>query len=182
MFKTECPQCKKEYENYEDRNFISGHGMCVDCYEDRNTPNNGFNQPTTNNLECEHEWKIISTWGVGTLFERRECKKCKRREERHITDDDWSESARLELSSTNNLEGWEEEFNRRFVYEEDVVSYHSSGGSGTIKRLKQDHFGMIKFITELRKHDMEELIKMFSFTHDSFASEREELIKDYYNK
>jgi hypothetical protein len=47
----QCPECSRIYDNYEDVSFICGHKMCVDCYEDRNTPNNGFVKPTTNNLE-----------------------------------------------------------------------------------------------------------------------------------
>lgn len=44
---TTCPQCNNEYNNYEDVSFIAGHEMCIDCYEDKNTPN----QPTANNLD-----------------------------------------------------------------------------------------------------------------------------------
>lgn len=36
------------------------------------------------------------------------------------------------------------------------------------------------FISDLRKKDMEALIEKFNFTHDSFASEREEIIRNYY--
>ena len=39
MITIKCPVCSVGYDNYEDKSFIAGHNMCIDCYEDRNTPN-----------------------------------------------------------------------------------------------------------------------------------------------
>jgi len=76
--------------------------------------------------------------------------------------------------TTNNLEGWEEEFDKKFIltlddiridendtdYDKDDIGDIRTGYGYSVADIKQ-------FISNLRKHDMEELIK---------------LIKDYYNK
>jgi len=46
--------------------------------------------------KCEHNWHIISIWGVKTFFARRYCKKCERTEESIITFNKWSESNKYE--------------------------------------------------------------------------------------
>jgi hypothetical protein len=162
-------------------------------------------KPTTNNLECEHEWKIISTWGAKTLFARRECQKCKRVEDAIISDCKWNEYAPITFSSTNNLE-WEERFDKIKLVSAQDDSQEQEDLANKLNDVLIPYKNKVKqFISELRKKDMEELIKMMpeeivvpkklgrprktregqlkiSKVKLIEVGELKQLIKDYYNK
>ena len=84
-----------------------------------------------------------------------------------------------EDSSTNNLEGWREIFYKKFVFKET---------DDTVARLNDEvePEEMIKFISDLRKHDMEELIKglLEPVNEDEEVYKRATIlgIKRYYKK
>ena len=67
--------------------------------------------------------------------------------------------------TTNNLEGWEEEFENTYPYfpqpQKDVV---------------------INFMRKTRKNDMAELIKALGSSMALTRNVREKIIRDYYNK
>ena len=79
--------------------------------------------------------------------------------------------------TTNNLEGWEISFRDKFVKDLgdkcEPVFLDPNGSVGPI----------IRFIKDLRKHDMEELMNKFTNDLGLELNGREikQLIKDYYN-
>lgn len=88
---------------------------------------------------------------------------------------------------TNNLEGWEERFDRELNFGR--KGYHS------LEEGEDFYYRVIKFIKNLRKKDMEELIKMlpdersgvwgnaeFVRGYNNCVREFKQLIQDYYNK
>jgi hypothetical protein len=73
--------------------------------------------------------------------------------------------------TTNNLEGWEEEFDDEFV----AIDGRFLTGTETVGMAKQ-------FISDLRKKDMEELIKLFSKHIYDNPVWAKNIIKDYYER
>ena len=104
--------------------------------------------------------------------------------------------------TTNNLEGWEELYNKgiKELHELTIAIEQAIREGGVEGRVAQDNLSsqfndkLKQFISDLRKKDMEELIKrveaLYELEEDDGYStgyrccqiESEQLIKDYYNK
>jgi len=77
--------------------------------------------------------------------------------------------------TTNNLEGWVEDFDKRFLSDGEPKPYTSITKG---RFLNTTHPAGIKhFISDLRKHDMEELINKFG--NMAYLTKT---IKDYYER
>jgi hypothetical protein len=79
----------------------------------------------------------------------------------------------------NNLEGWRERFKREFLDSE--VSDLDGKQVYYLNDKAEEITPLLDFISDLRKYDEEELIKMLK---DYVYQQKElhQLIKDYYNK
>jgi len=112
----------------------------------------------------------------------------------------------LPQPTTNNLEGWGKEFDKRLINNGGELTFYKTRKNSFDDEYKRamgiaDNYMVLKqpleidskkikqFISELRKRDKEELIKMFEengFTQEKIVGYKrvsvKQLIQDYYNK
>ncbi|MEI6529702.1 MAG: hypothetical protein WCN88_04920, partial [Candidatus Falkowbacteria bacterium] len=91
--------------------------------------------------------------------------------------------------TTNNLEGWEERFGKEYTnLVLDITGYKCSDKNGRVSREKvvelmyeENREKFKQFISDLRKHDMEELIKKLHSNIPEINKMIEKVIYKHFN-
>lgn len=88
--------------------------------------------PTPQQGECKHDWKIVSSWGVRTMWMRRECKLCGLRQDGEV--ENWKETPKYDLSGADTPTREEASVEEMVDELERQIIYHGSLGLGEVKK------------------------------------------------
>lgn len=155
-----CPVFSVDYDDKENMSFIYTKGICCKCHiKNKKINNMSLIKLAPKNPLDQDKYIYTESLGVPTQ------------------------------PTTNNLEGWEERFGKEYTnLVLDITGYKCSDKNGRVSREKvvelmyeENREKFKQFISDLRKHDMEELIKKLHSNIPEINKMIEKVIYKHFN-